>query len=243
MIWRVCIAARKSLSECGSPVKSIFCCPAHKRLYNEEHSRLGLARLLEEVAPDSVPGAVEEHRETAEVSVSRDLDRDLDTSLAEPELVASGQGLHLWTYPHLGYPLEARFGKFSKIAALPVPYSPGEKGKKKAETLDVDGPEIVRPASIDLFELEHPEHVGETPSATRSQEVRSGAITMPAAAPETATSKAGNHGSSRAEDRSVDDSDLPEDKQAAAPAFSFTAWGDPARLPATQLIAPTAGWR
>jgi len=27
-----------------------FCCPAHKKLYHEEHSRIGLARLLEEVS-------------------------------------------------------------------------------------------------------------------------------------------------------------------------------------------------
>ena len=99
-----------------------FCCPAHKRLYNDEHSRLGLERLLEEVS------AQEEEPEgrLAGPPGSEATEEAAANPLPEPEVVASGQGLKLWTFPHIPFPLEPRFSEFSRLDFAPADYTPGK---------------------------------------------------------------------------------------------------------------------
>jgi len=99
-----------------------FCCPEHKRLYNEEHTRLGLARLLEEAGtkggPAPQPAAAPQQTEAA-------AEAEADpNALPEPELVSSGGGLRLWLFPHLPHRPAPRFQKFLAPDSEPVAYAP-----------------------------------------------------------------------------------------------------------------------
>ncbi len=102
-----------------------FCCPAHKRLYNDEHSRLGLARLLEEVSPREEEQPARELREGDAPNPDTVEDVAPAEAMPEPELVASGKGLRLWTFPHVRFEMDARFDAFLDSGLEPAPYTSG----------------------------------------------------------------------------------------------------------------------
>jgi hypothetical protein len=114
-----------------------FCCPAHKRLYHDEHSRLGLARLMEE-APNS---AGDEATPPAEELVSdggRVDELILAEALPEPELVYSGHGLRLWTFPHQPHSFKPRFEGIAMDGLTPAEYTAGRVSPAKPrQTLEV----------------------------------------------------------------------------------------------------------
>jgi hypothetical protein len=101
-----------------------FCCLTHKRLYHDEHSRIGLARLMEEVStgPEDEAGTPAEVLAPAESKVDK---QPLVDALPEPELVYSGQGLRLWTYPHQPYSFKPRFDHFGVTELAPAEYTAG----------------------------------------------------------------------------------------------------------------------
>ncbi len=101
-----------------------FCCPEHKRLYNEEHTRIGLARLLEEAGTN--PGAGQESAETLGAIAESDeaAPQPDGNALPEPVLVSSGGGLRLWLFPHLAHRPAPRFEEFLAPGPEPVAFAP-----------------------------------------------------------------------------------------------------------------------
>ncbi len=110
-----------------------FCCPEHKRLYNEEHTRIGLARLLEEAGakpatqPKSAETVAPTGRDADEVSEAD------ENALPEPELVSSGGGLRLWLFPHLAHRPAPRFQGFLAPEPEPVAYAPAVEQEPPVE--------------------------------------------------------------------------------------------------------------
>ena len=62
---------------------SSFCCPEHKKLYHEEHSRIGLARLLEEVSPDTEDEAAPAEPASNEVPIQK-IEEAIDPPMPPP---------------------------------------------------------------------------------------------------------------------------------------------------------------
>lgn len=101
-----------------------FCCPEHRRLYNEEHTRIGLARLLEEAGASvavETSGAAPASPRAADAEGA---DEPKGEALPEPELVSSGGGLRLWLFPHLPHRPDPQFQKFLAPDAEPIQYEP-----------------------------------------------------------------------------------------------------------------------
>ena len=131
-----------------------FCSPEHKRLYQEEHSRLGLARLLEEVTARSDEGSRVDDPGLEAGSGGGAEGRDLapagideqsvqGTGLAEPELVASGNGLKLWRHSEAQGALQPVYAEFLRLNLAPAEYAPAPEPAAKK------GAEIERePASV-----------------------------------------------------------------------------------------------
>lgn len=122
-----------------------FCSPEHKRLYQEEHSRLGLARLLEEVTarPEEDPAGDDPGSGTREGGGAAGGDRApagieeqpvQGTGLAEPELVASGNGLKLWRHAEAKVALQPVYAEFLKLDLAPAEYAPAPRPAARKTT-------------------------------------------------------------------------------------------------------------
>jgi len=107
-----------------------FCCQEHMRLYNEEHSRIGLARLMEQVAPVEEAAAPEEAPVIGEAEPKSEV--PAVDALPEPKAVASGRGLELWSFGHISFLPEPRFERLGRLEFAPADYAPGSKTGERA---------------------------------------------------------------------------------------------------------------
>ena len=91
-----------------------FCCPEHKRNFQEEHSQLGLQRLLEEVGPqkEAVP--------TPAAPVSAAPPEPL-----QPQAVLPDEAPQVWRFPPFSYTLAPRIADSLRLSFDPLPYRPG----------------------------------------------------------------------------------------------------------------------
>jgi hypothetical protein len=132
-----------------------FCCSSHRKLYHEEHSRIGLARLLEETSSDekeavavreaeepeqapvqeALKTEVEEPVAAEDIETSGHPDADIlaeptaDTSadvLPEPTADISADVLRLWRYSPVGFSPQPLFERSTRLRFDPADYTPGE---------------------------------------------------------------------------------------------------------------------
>lgn len=109
-----------------------FCCPAHKKLHQEEHSRMGLARLLEEVSPASCEPETPAEQAPAQVTgtgkesaeqpgpESMAADGDEVTPAAETNLEEE-----LRRFPLFKFLPDPVFGPLNRVEFEPADYAPG----------------------------------------------------------------------------------------------------------------------
>ncbi len=111
-----------------------FCSPEHRRLYTEEHSRLGLERLLEEFSAKPKPAEVEPGPE------------DGADALPEPVLVSSGRDLRLWVFPPLPYRVEPQWSGFFGAHLQVADYTPGRPPAVAAHQEPATVPPVAPPS-------------------------------------------------------------------------------------------------
>ena len=111
-----------------------FCRPAHRKLYHEEHSRLGLERLLEEVSsndqdagPAPEPGQQEEARteESQPVAVAETGSHPGEEAPCQPAADSSEQDLEPWRCPPFEFSPQPLFRELTRLRFEPADYCAG----------------------------------------------------------------------------------------------------------------------
>ena len=137
--------------------ETTFCSPEHRRLYHEEHSRLGLARLLEEVKPSSKPQGESPESPAEEERGEETADRGL-TAGSGGELPEQSEGdgdpAQVWNFPPV--PFEARplfrettrlrFDASEYVAGRPEPTAKPRGTAPAARKAESEPPAKARPA-------------------------------------------------------------------------------------------------
>ncbi|MCP5110884.1 MAG: hypothetical protein GY953_08630 [bacterium] len=138
--------------------ETTFCSPEHQRLYREEHSRLGLARLLEEVSPSSAPEPVSPEQPEEEENRQEDAGREQTGGGGGDDIPEHGGSeadpARIWCFPPL--PFEAKplfrettrlgFGPSEYVAGRPRPAARPRGSAPEARTAESGPSAKVRPA-------------------------------------------------------------------------------------------------
>ncbi|MCP5120166.1 MAG: hypothetical protein GY953_55930, partial [bacterium] len=109
--------------------ETTFCSPEHQRLYREEHSRLGLARLLEEVSPSSEPEPVSPEPPEEEENRQEDAGRE-QTGGGGDDFPEHGGGeaepARIWCFPPLPFEAKPLFSETARLEFGPSEYVAGQ---------------------------------------------------------------------------------------------------------------------
>lgn len=162
-----------------------FCSPAHKATYNQEHSELGLQRLLEEVGTsqkfDEDPVSPAEATGEAEIppAGSSPVTPEPET-LAVPELAAQPEpdskpdpgALPIWTYPPSRYRVEPNYRTSLRLDFELLPYEAKPAGNPAASPAPEPDPSAsAEPVASPAPDIgEQPTVVDEDPEAKESPE-------------------------------------------------------------------------
>ncbi|MCP5116224.1 MAG: hypothetical protein GY953_35805 [bacterium] len=145
-----------------------FCSPEHRRLHQEEHSRIGLERLLEELADGgNAPAAEVPEPEPAAEEAS------VEVPEAEPVADTSRDDARLWTYPALKLDIGPLIASASSLEFEPVAYVRGEPGASKEWTQTEELTDDVEPAAPLAPEEAEPEPDNPDPAVEEPRQPKS----------------------------------------------------------------------